>query len=372
MASFNDYAGQLIQNGTFPNAPVLAFEEEATATKLANIASVSGLLPKIADVLVHETRIQDGELDRLFTKRDLPYGAGIEQIAFMDGAANKKQGNTCFPYGNVDAVGQLDVINFSMNTPITVYDHEIRQNVLNGDQLGAYVTQKLRTPQKTRAAMLRKSEIQLISDVVDGTRSVSSTTESDGSGSSVTYAPNIKGYAGRVVSSNVVMPALVQGTIPAFASAADALSVVKLIQDEAAGMKEEGTAYSKLGVNTFCLQDPALVMETRVLNALDNAWAMDGSFKGIPTRTAREFLRTFTDLIEIPAFADLPTNATYSNERVGAVLIDKDACGEWIQQNDVESMRCVEQRATGYSWQSRSILGIFRGTPACGITFDLT
>lgn len=370
MADFDSYAGQLVQNGTFPNAPVLTFEDTATKTKLANIANVDGMMPKIADVLVHETRIQDGSLDKYFTRRDLPYGAGIEQIAFTDGAANKRQGNVCFPYGQVEAAGQLDLINFASNYPITIYDHEIRQNVLNENQLGSFVTQKLRTPYKGYAAQLRKSQIQLVSDVIDGTRSISSTENSDGTGSSVTYAPTITGYAGRIVDSQIVLPALVAGTIPAFASAGDATTLCKLLEDEAASMKEESTTYSKLGINTFILDQPLLVMETRTLNALDNALAMDGADKRVPTRTAREFFGTFAEVVEIPAFADLPTNATYADKRLGAVLLDRDSCGMWIQQNDVETMRCPEQRATGYSWQTRSLLSIFRGNPACGILFD--
>lgn len=370
MSAFDRFSGQEIASGIRPNEPLMAFEEEATAAKLANIAAVQGLLPKITKILVHETRIKDGNLDYYFKKGSLPYGAGLEHIGFMDGAVNAKNSGRCVPFGNVQAVGQLDVINLAWSLNISVWDREISQNVLGGEELGAYVSQKLRTPYKTLAALKRNAEIQLISDVIDGTRSISSTDASDGNGNSVTYSPNIKGYAGEIEDTQIVMPALVQGTLPAFASSADAMSLVKTLQDHAAEMMEEGTDYSKLGINTFCLENPLLIMETRVLNALDNAWALDGAAKQIPTRTAREFLRTFADIVEIPAFAELPTNASYTNKRLGAVLLDRDSLSEQIAWDNVESQRCVEQRMTGYNVAGASALTVYRGNPACGVLFN--
>ena len=370
MSNFDRFAGQEVASGVRPNEPLMAFEEEATATKLANIAAVQGLIPKISKIIVHETRIKDGNLDAYFKKGSMPYGAGLEHIGFMTGAANAKQSARCVPFGNVSAVGQLDVINLAWSLNISVWDREISQNVLGADELGAYVSQKLRTPYKTLAALKRNAEIQLISDVIDGTRSVSSTDASDGNGNSVTYAPNIKGYAGEIEDTQIVMPALVQGTVPAFASASDAMNFVKILQDHAAEMMEEGTSYSKLGINTVCLDQPLLIMETRVLNALDNAWALDGAAKQIPTRTAREFLRTFSEIVEIPAFAELPTNASYTNKRLGAVLLDRDSLSEQIAWDNVESQRCVEQRMTGYNVAGASALTVYRGNPACGVLFN--
>ena len=370
MSAFDNFAGQEIASGIRPNEPLMAFEEEATATKLANIAAVQGLLPKISKIIVHETRIKEGSLDRYFKKGSLPYGAGLEHIGFMDGALNAKQTGRCVPFGNVQAAGQLDVINLAWSLNISVWDREISQNILSAEELGDYVAQKLRTPYKTLAALKRTAEIQLISDVIDGTRSVSSTDQSDGNGNSVTYAPNIAGYAGQIEDTGIVMPALVQGTLPAFAQASDALDLCKTLQDRAAEMMEEGTAYSAMGINTFCLEQPLLIMETRVLNAMDNAWALDGAAKQIPTRTAREYLRQFAEIVEIPEFAELPTNASYTDKRLGAVLIDRDSLSEQIAWDNVESQRCVEQRMTGYNLGGASALTVYRGNPACGVLFD--
>lgn len=370
MSGFDEFAGQEIASGIRKNEPLMAFEEEATANKLANIAAVQGLLPKISKIIVHETRIQKGNLDAYFRKGAMPYGVGAEHIGFVDGAANAKQSGRCIPYGNVDAVGQLDVINLAWSLNVSVWDHEINQNVFSAEEVGDYVAQKLRTPYKTLAGLKRTAEIQLISDVIDGTRSISSAESSKGTGNSVTYAPNIKGYAGEIEDTGIVMPTLVKGTLPAFANASDAMTLVKTLEDRAAEMMEEGTGYSKLGINTFCLEAPLLIMETRILNALDNAWALDGASKQIPTRTAREFLRTFSEIVEIPAFAELPTNTSYTKKRLAAVLIDRDSLSEQIAWDNVEDQRCTEQRMTGYNLAGASALSVYRGNPACGVLFN--
>lgn len=370
MSAFDSYAGQEVASGVRPNSPILAFEEEATPTILANQAAIQGLLPKVSRVLVRETRVKEGSLDRWFKKTSLPYGAGLEEIQFMTGATNKKNSGRCVPYGQVNAAGQLDLVNLAGSFNVMVWDREISHNVLNAEEVGAFTAQKLRTLRKGISSLKRNAEIQIISDVIDGTRSISSTDASDGTGSSVTYAPNINGYAGEIEDTGIVMPALVQGTLPAFASASDATDLVKKIQDHAAGMMEEGTGYSKMGLNTFCLDRPLLIMETRVLNALDASLAMDGADKRIPTRTAREFLATFSEIVEIPAFAELPTNSSYTDKRLGGVLIDRDSLMEAITFENVESQRCVEQRATGYNLAFESVMSVYRGNPACGILFD--
>ena len=372
MSGFDKYAGQEVASGIRPNEPLMAFEEEVTATKLANIQAVQGLLPKVGKVMIHETRIEDGSLDRYFKKGSMPFGAAMEEIGFIDGAVNAKNSGRCVPFGNASAIGQLDAINLAWSINISVWDREINQNVMNADELAAYVSQKLRTPRKTLAGLKRNAEIQLVSDVIDGTRSVSSNDQSDGNGNAVTYSPNIAGYAGSVIDTQIVLPELVQGTLPTFASTADAMNLLKGIQDEAAGMMEEGTGYSALSINTFCLEKPLLIMETRTLNALDNAWALDGAAKQIPTKTAREFLSGFSEVVEIPKFAELPTNASYTNHRLGAVLLDRDSLGEQIAWDNVESQRCVEQRMTGYNFGGASMLHVWRGGPACAFLTNLT
>ena len=369
MPAFNDFAGQLVASGIRPNEPVIALENESTRTVLNNLSLIGGLVPKLGRVIIRETRVQDLFLDKYFKKSSLPYGVGFEDAAFMTGASNKKTGDHCIPQGNPDAVSQLNLLNCAWNFEVGVYDREINKSVLTPEEAGQYVAQKMRTMQKGIASLKNRAQIQLISDVIDGTRSISSTENSDGTGTSVTYNPTIKGYAGQVDDTNITLPALSQGTIPTI-SGADAVSIVTKLENAAAEMKEESTAYSALGIETFTLGRPLLIMETKVLNALDNAFALNGTDKRIPTRSAREYMRVFADVAEIPAFAALPTNASYTNKRLGAVLLDRDSLTDMLQWEDVEAQRCTTSRYTGYSAAGASVMAVYRGNPAYALITD--
>lgn len=372
MPSFNDYAGQLVASGVRPNEPVLAFEETADQTVYANISMFGNLLPKIAKTLIRETRIRANPLDVHFKKSSLPYGVGFEEFQFTEGAVNKKNDGRCFPFGNVPGDSQLNLLNFAWSYDINIYDREINKAVLSPEEAGAFSAQKMRTMYKGYASQKYSAELQLLSDVIDGTRTVSSTTQSDGNGTSVTYNPTITGYAGQVDDSNIVLAPLSQGTIPAFASASDALDLVKSLQNAVTEMYEEDTAYSKMGISTFLLSRPLIFMESKTLNAIDNAWAMDGTYKGIPTKTAREFIGSFGDLVEIPGqgFADLPTNASYTDKRLFAVAIDRDSLSENVLWENTEGQRCAKQRSTNYNYAGASTLSVYRGNPAYALLVD--
>ena len=364
MPTFGDFAGQEIASGVRPNEPIIAFEDTATRTVLNNLTAINGLIPKVAKVLVRETRIRDNPLDVHFRKMTIPYGVGWEDFQFEEGAVSKKVVPPCTPYGNPAGADQLNFINLAWSFDVSVFDREIDKAVLGPEEVAQYVAQKMRTMRKGYAALKMEAEIQLISDVIDGSRSISSTENSDGTGSAITYAPTITGYAGQVDDPGIVLPTLTQGTIPTFANAADALDIVKDLQNAAAEMKVEDTTYSKLGIETFLLDRPLCIMETKVLNALDNAWALDGTSKIIPTKTAREFLSTFAEVVEIPQFADLPTNASYTNHRLAAVLLDRDSLTDGLIWEDVESQRCAKQRMTGYNLGGASAMSVYRGNPA--------
>lgn len=366
MASFDNYAGQLVSSGIRPNEPVIAFEGTADQTVYANITMFGGLLPKIAKTLIRETRIRANPLDVHFRKSSLPYGVGFEEFQFTNGAVNKKNDGRCFPFGNVPGDSQLNLLNFAWSYDINIYDREINKAVLTPEEAGSFSAQKMRTMYKGYASQKYSAELQLLSDVIDGTRTVTSTTQSDGQGTSVTYNPTITGYAGEVEDSNIVLAPLAQGTIPTFASAQDALDLVKSLQNAVTEMYEEDTAYSKMSISTFLLSRPLIFMESKTLNAIDNAWAMDGTYKGIPTKTAREFIGSFGDLVEIPGqgFASLPTNASYTDKRLFAVAIDRDSLSENVLWENVEGQRCAKQRSTNYNYAGASTLSIYRGNPA--------
>ena len=371
--TFSDYAGQLVASGVRPNEPVLAFEETADQTVLANLSMFGGLVPKIAKTLIRETRIRANPLDPYFKKSALPYGVGFEEFQFTEGAINKKNDGRCFPFGNVAGDSQLNLVNFAWSYDINIYDREINKAILSPEEAGAFSAQKMRTLYKGYASQKYNAELQLLSDVIDGTRTITSTTQSDGNGTSVTYNPTITGYAGEVEDSQIVLAPLAQGTIPAFASAQDALDLVKSLQNAVTEMYEEDTSYSKAGIQTFLLSKPLVFMETKTLNAIDNAWAMDGTYKGIPTKTAREFIRDFSELVEIPGatgFADLPTNANYTDKRRFAVAIDRDSLSENVLWENTEGQRCSKQRSFNWNYAGASTLSIYRGNPAYALLVD--
>lgn len=373
MPTFDNYAGQVVASGVRPNEPVIAFEDTASQATIANIQLFGNLLPKIAKTLIRETRIRGNPIDPFFKKSALPFGVGFEEFQFTEGAINKKNDGRCFPFGNVPGDSQLNLLNFAWSYDINIYDREINKAILTPEEAGSFSAQKMRTMYKGYASQKYLSELQLISDVIDGTRTISSTTQSDGNGTSVTYNPTITGYAGEVEDSGKVLAPLTQGTIPAFASAQDALDLVKSLQNAVTEMYEEDTAYSKMNISTFLLTKPLVFMETKTLNAIDNAWAMDGSYKGIPTKTAREFIGEFGELVEIPGstgFAPLPTNANYTNKRLFAVAIDRDSLSENVLWESVEGARCVKQRSTNYNYAGASVLSIYRGNPAYALLVD--
>ncbi len=371
MPTFNQFAGQEVASGIRANEPVIAFENEASRTVLNNLGLINGLIPKIGKVMIRETRIMSSPLDRIFRKTALPFGVGWEDAEFAVGAKNKKNDGTCVPIGNPTMEAQINLINLAWSIDVSIKDREINKAVLTPEEAGQYVAQKMRTPLKTLAMLKYRAQTQILSDVIDGTRNVSSTDSSDGTGTSVTYNPTIKGYAGAVEDLGFVLAPLSQGTPASFAQASDAMDMLIKIQNAAAEMREEGTYYSALGINTFSLQKPNLVIEEKVLNALDKAWALDGAAKQIPTRTAREFLDTFCDVISFPgAFAALPTNASYPDKRLAAVLLDKDSCTEAIAWEDSESQRCAKERLLGVNFGGASSLAIYRGNPACAFIAD--
>lgn len=370
--TFDNFAGQLVASGIRTNGPVIAFENTADRTALNNLGLINGLIPKLGKVLIRETRVKDSPLDPYFKKRSLPFGVGWEDAEFTEGAINKKNDGTCIPYGTATATSQVNLINAAWSFSVGVYDKEINKAVMSEEEVGQYVAAKLRTMRKGYAQLKNRCEVQIISDVIDGTRSVSSTTQSDGNGTSVSYAPSITGYAGKVEKSGIVLPELVSGTVPAFASGAAAVSFVTKLENACAEMYEESTNYSKLGINTFLLDRPLCIMETKVLNALDNSWTIDGTDKKIPTRTAREFIGRFADIVEIPKFAALPTNASYSDQRLAACLIDRDSLSEMIAWENTESQRCATGRYTGFNLAGESAIGVYRGNPAFALLTDVS
>lgn len=382
---FTGFAGQLVASGIDQNMPVVALEQSVDQTTYANLQKIHGLIPTIKDIFVRETRVFSNPLDPYITRYDERYGAGLEQVAFSVGAYNEKHDGTCVPRGTPDVASQLDTVNFAYSVDVDVKDREVDKAVLDDGQVGAYVAQKMRTPLKTIGTLKYRSWIQLLSDVIDGTRSIASADSFNGSAAksgaaSVTYAPTITGYAGVVEKRTEVIPMVEVGQKVTIADPKDALDICNELKARASDFLYESTAYNKLGIDTFSTGTPLLIAERKVLDAMDTVFAeanVNGNgnnygYAGFPTVTAREYLRQFAELVEIDTFAELPTNSDYADHALHFVLIDRDAFIEVVKWADMEGQRCAKQRLTGYNFAGESILSIWRGVNSYAMVFPVS
>lgn len=374
-SQFSGYAGQLVANGIGTNLPVKGLEEGKVSS--LNLDKIQGLTPKIKDIFIRETRIFNNPIDRYVTKFDSRFGAGMEQAVFKSGAPNAKLDGTCMPWGNPEMVSQMNLTNFAYDIDVSIRDHEIDKVVLDEGQLGSYVAQKMRTPLATIAQLKYRAWVQLISDVTDGTRNVSSKTSSDGTGTAVTYSPTVKGYAKATEVMTSVIPAVERGKLAEIPDAQAALDIAQTLEGRAADMTYAADDMNNLGAMTFVAGTPLLIMETKVLNALDAVFANTNAagtgtgygYAGFPTKTFRDYVGRFSEVVEIDSFASLPTATTHAKHRLGAVLMDRDALVEKIEYADVESFRCSKERATGYSYQGSSTLSIWEGLDSYAMLF---
>lgn len=375
-SQFSGFAGQLVANGIGTNLPVKGLEEGKVSS--LNLDKIQGLTPKIKDIFIRETRIFNNPIDKYVTKFDSRFGVGMEQAVFKQGAANAKLDGTCMPWGNPEMVSQMNLTNFAYDIDVSIRDHEIDKVILDEGQLGSYVAQKMRTPLATIAQLKYRAWVQLISDVTDGTRNVSSKTSSDGTGTAVTYSPTVKGYAKATEVMTSVIPAVERGKLAEIPDAQAALDIAQTLEGRAADMTYAADDMNNLGAMTFVAGTPLLIMETKVLNALDAVFANTNAsgtgtgygYAGFPTKSFRDYVGRFAEVVEIDSFASLPTATTHAKHRLGAVLMDRDALVEKIEYADVESFRCAKERATGYSYQGSSTLSIWEGLDSYAMLFS--
>ena len=282
---FASYAGQLVAGGASitPYAqPVIDLGDAMNETVLANLAKINGLIPKIGEVIIHDTMIYDAPIMRIFNRRDNPYGVATEHAAFVGGAVNMLNPGLCVPRGNVQMVAQLTAANLAWNVPLRIYDHEIDKAILSSAGISDYVAQKMRTMEKTVREIQFNAAKVILSNVVPGKRTVTSYSASDGTGSQVTYTGNPDGYAGKVFTKATwTIPEVSRGNVgPTLANTQQGESVMDMVlqylqtlEGMAADMVVPGNDYNQLGVNTFSGDRPWLVMETKVINQFDNAIA---------------------------------------------------------------------------------------------------
>ena len=382
---WNAYAGQEVAGGTSTipyNQPVIDFGDYFDRTALSTLATVNGLIPKISRTIVHDTMIYTGGIMNIFKRLDDPFGVATEHAIFSTGATNKLNPGVCVGRGNVQMESQLTASNLAWNVPISIYDREINGAALSDAEINAYVAQKMRTMQKTINELQFNAAKICLSNCVPGSRTDSSYTASDGSGSAVTSTSTPDGYAGRVnLDTDFTIPEIARGSTPTLAASGGYSSVMEAVlaylqtlEAAAADMGYPGNDYNALGVDTFSGDRPWLIMETKVLNQFDNeianATTSNGyGYSGFPSTNAREYIRRFADLVEIDAFAALPaydsttfpTSTDYSGDRLTAVLLDKDAPWLVTKFDNVEGQRCSADRMYGYSARGEQDMAIFKG-----------
>ena len=379
------YAGQEVQGGssTTPyNQPTIDFGDPMSATILANLPAINGLLPRVSSVIIHDTMVFEGSVMNIFNRRDDPYGVATEHAIFSTGAANKLNNGLCVPRGSVSMNPQITASNLAWNVPINIYDREINGAILSDTEIQAYVSQKMRTMQKTINELQFNAAKVMLSDCVPGSRTISSYTASDGTGSSVTMTSTPDGYAGKVnLDTDFTIPEVNRGSMPTLAASGGYSSVMEAVlaylqtlEGAASDMAYPGSDYNLLGTDTFSGDRPWLIMETKVINQFDNAIANATTsngygYSGFPTKTAREYIARFADLVEIDAFAALPaydsttypSSVDYSGDRLTAVLLDKDAPWLITKYSNLEGQRCAGERMYGYSAKGEQDMAIFKG-----------
>lgn len=375
---FGKFAGQLVASGIESNVPQIALEGAQNPTVLKNLDKINGLMPLVSDVIIQPTKVFESPLDRIMNRMDARFGAAVEMAMFTEAAKNAKLDGTCVGRGTPTMESVLMMDNFAWSFDIDIKDHEIDKAILNDSQLGAYVSAKTQTVAKGINKQRYAAWIELLADVIDGTRSISSTDKSDGTGSAVTYAPTIEGWCGAVKALQDVQVAPVAVLSKASISPADALKIANELKAAAADFKFETTAYNKLGADTFTNEVPYLIMERKVLDAADTAFAEynlgagsdDYGYAGFPTVSFREYLGKFADIVEIDSFADLPTNAEYNGLREIALLVDPACFYEITKWADSEGQRCSKQRLTGYSYRGEMSLAIWKGADSFALLVD--
>lgn len=403
-------AGLLVPSGTRPGVPQIALEGVADETVIANLAAINGMMPVMSDILFYDTRVFTNPLDPLFTKRNVPFGDYVEMAAFDGPAPSKKNDETkCMPFGNVQVENQFALSNYSYDISIDIKDREINKAVFNEAQKNRYVAEKMKTPLKQISVARYRAMVQIISDVIDMSRTLTSTDASDGTGSAVTYAMiasgtphygTIKGYAGKVkqfdliaerVSRNSDVKLTGTGAAAGYDAAEEAFNFINGIQSAVRDMMIDARDYNKLEISTFCMTKPVAIFESKTLDALDATLVQKGEWKGFPTKSAREYLREFVDIVEIDSFGVLGDSASFQNYgdasatsvanattrsgsegsyvytfgyRIGCVVLDRDACNEFITQETIEAFRCAKARSTGYNYQGENSFSVFRGVPS--------
>lgn len=374
--AFSKYAGTLVADGEATYKPVFDLEEGTTDDITDLPATIDGLASKLSGIIINPTMVYNDNLSDLFIKSSAEFGIGYEETGYLGGAPDYKSDGTCKQIGNVSLADPMyHSINYAVHEVLEVKDDEFKKSVFNSEQLSSLVANKIQTIAKTRAQKIRLAYRQIVSDVIDGTRSIASNTKSDGTGDSVTYAPTVTGYAGKVYDGVVdfgmdkAVAGVGIGYQPVF-STANALAFLKGVKTIGRDIAIESTDFNLAGREVFVNGKPTLTLEKKVLDALNYA-LMDGDQHklGYNATGASDFLADTFEVKPIDAFASLPTSDDYSNVRLGAVISVPGVFREVTYQDSMESDRCMGRRSTVYDYQALKAMWASTMLPSAAVLF---
>lgn len=377
---FSTYAGTLVENGedATRKIPMFNLEEGMNIDPSDLPATMDGLMPKLTDIIVNPTMVyNEPNLDGLFMKKSAEFGYGYEEVGYLGGALDAKSDGTCKQIGTMTmADPTYHGINYAVHEVLEIFDDEFKRSVMTAEQLSSLVANKIMGIAKTKAQKLRLAERQVISDVIDGTRSISSNTKSDGTGDAVTYAPEVVGYAGKIYDSvtdfglDKAVAGVGVGYQPAFTTA-NATALLKGLKQIGREIAQEGTDFNLAGREVFTVGKPTLTIEAKVLDGLNYA-LMDGDQHklGYSSNGALEFLSDAFEVKPIDAFAELPTNEDYEDVRLGAVISTPGVFNEVTYKDSMESERCMGRRSTIYDYQATKMLYASTQLPSAAVLFN--
>lgn len=377
--AFSKYAGTLVADGEKQYNPVFNLEEGSTDDITDLPAAIDGLAAKLSGIIINPTMVYNDNLADLFVKSSAEFGVGYEETGYVGGAPDYKSDGTCKQIGNVSLADPMyHSINYAVHEVLEIKDDEFKRSVFNADQLASLVANKIETIAKTRAQKLRLAYRQIVSDVIDGARSIASNTKSDGTGDAVTYAPTVTGYAGKIYdgATDFGMEKAVSGVTigyqPAF-TAADALAFLKGVKTIGRDIAIESTDFNLSGREVFVEGKPILTLEKKVLDALNYA-LMDGDQHklGYNATGASDFLADTFEVKPIDAFAALPTNEDYTNVRLGAVISVPGVFREVTYKDSMETARCTGRRSNIYDYQALKAMWASTMLPSAAVLFPTT
>lgn len=357
---FDAYAGQLVADGIDTTAPLIPFDNEGKPTDLRVLDGVMG---KISKMIFKQPKVFRGPLDNIFIGGSMPYGSGSEIVSAVSGTPNAKETGTCIPRGQVPVTSQLNLTNFAYSVDLEIKDRVLAKYVNDASQLAGFVAMLMSTPQKTIGSLKWTCQKHIVSNVIDGTRSITSNTRSDASGTEVTYSANsIKGYAGKNETATYVA-----GTEMTIALAKEICDMVEDAYDQ---MVFETAEYNASGVTDYLAGTPNIIIESSVLRAMDRVLAGITDTHPSMDIPATTRLSSIGNVVKVDKFDVLPTNESYTGKTLGVVLADPELFRYDMMYEDVESDRCVKQRLTGYSHRGEGVMYTDRSAPAYAVLFN--